>query len=635
MAYITKFEITNFKGIERLELRIAEKHKCPVVTLVGLNESGKTTILEAISHFVTHEGTISEGRAKADATNLLSLVPIARKANFTGNIVVSATVVVEESDEDTVKTIFRRAGYEMDPDQLPENFDIRRTYYYEEGAYQNTTNYWDLAFFVKKKGRAKIFRKYFRPSKQEIEAGNPDLWLRCANALEASLPAIAYFPTFLVDVPDRIYLTKYEDEHPSQQYYREVLQDILDSLGDKLDLQQHVVKRIREYQEEENNSNWLTLFFGRPEKGMVDSVVQKLSSAISREVIGSWKNIFNRPISAKMITIDWNVDLEKNAIPYFTFGISDGESKYALHERSLGFRWFFLFLLFTRFKRMKKRPTLFLFDEPAANLHARAQIELLLSFDKIVENRDGIIYSTHSTYMINPRWIPAAHIVENTAINYDSTDDMLSFSSPPTSISVIPYRQFVSEHPDRTSYFQPILDRLDHVSPKISPSGPVIVTEGISDFHAFSFYCSDLLRAEGIHLLPGLGDTGHDNQIAMLLSAGTQFIVILDDDKSGRRAAKKYREDWLLDDDHIATLGDLDQAGASKKLETILSKETVDAISSHFSNSGKPTKKQIGLYFSEANGGLISKKSAETGTTVTNIVKEAIKRIRKQSGKNG
>ncbi len=633
MAYITKFEIENFKGIESLELEVAEKHKCPVVTLVGLNESGKTTILEAISHFVTAEGTISKEPGRKNAANLLSLVPIAKKANFSGIIEISATVMMEDADRRNVESNFDKAGYIIDSEQLPKSFTITRKYYFAEGEYKKLTNMWDLAFFAKKKGRGKIFREYVRPKEEEINAGTPDLWQSCVELIKKSLPTIAYFPMFLVDVPDRIYLTQYEDEHPSQRYYREVLQDILDSLDEDLDLEQHVVKRIRNYQEQESKPNWLTLLWSRPEKGMIDSVVQKLSSAISREVIGSWKNIFNRPISAKMITIDWNVDLEKDSIPYLTFGISDGESKYALHERSLGFRWFFLFLLFTRFKCDKERPTLFLFDEPAANLHARAQTELLMSFGRIIENRNGIIYSTHSAHMINPQWIPAAQIVENTAINYDSDDEMLSFSSPPTSITVVPYRRFASLNPDRSSYFQPILDKLDHISPKISPDGPVLVTEGISDFHAFLFYCSELLTIKGISLLPGLGDTQHDSQIANLIGMGRNFIVVLDDDQSGNRAAKRYREKWLLDCNHVATLGELHSDAAGKKLETILSSETLSAISAHFSHTGAPKKKEIGLYFSEANAGLIQDKSPKTAEMVKDILNEAVKRILNQSTK--
>ena len=46
-----KFEIENFKGIEKATLDLTKLRTANVVTLIGLNESGKTTILEAINSF--------------------------------------------------------------------------------------------------------------------------------------------------------------------------------------------------------------------------------------------------------------------------------------------------------------------------------------------------------------------------------------------------------------------------------------------------------------------------------------------------------------------------------------------------------------------------------------------------------
>jgi len=625
MAFIKKFKIDNFKGIESLEVNMLGRHKCPVITLVGLNESGKTTILEAISHFLTNEGTISEGDEGNKSSNYLSLVPIAKKANFSGKISISATVQLEQADKEAVIKIFNDQKLELKDDSLPEEFEITRNYLFKDGQYIKLTNNWGLNLFCKNK-RAQNFKEYQRPDDSSDEK---DLWLASVNAIKATLPTIAYFPTFLVDVPSRIYLEPYEGEHASQRYYRDVLQDVLDSLGDGLDLQKHVVKRIKDYQENENNPNWFSMFLGKPEKGQVDSVIQKISSSISKEVIGSWRNIFSRPISAKMIVLDWHVDLEKNGIPYISISISDGESRYALHERSLGFRWFFLFLLFTRFKRDKERPTLFLFDEPAANLHARAQIELLTSFEKILGEKNTIIYSTHSTHMINPRWVPASHIVENTAINYDSEDETATFSSPPTSILAHPYRTFVSENPDRTSYFQPIMERLEDVTPLISPNGPVIVTEGISDFHAYSYYCADLMKKEKVGLVPGLGDASHDILISGMIGKGQNFIIILDDDNSGKRGANRYRENWILDNRSIATVGELNPEHSGKKLETLLSEDTRKNICAHFGKkSDQPSKKEIALYFAEANAGLINDKSSDTEKIFIDLLSEAINRLK-------
>ncbi len=49
---LTYFYFKNFKGIESLRLDLRHNPNSKVYTFVGLNESGKTTILEAIKHFV-------------------------------------------------------------------------------------------------------------------------------------------------------------------------------------------------------------------------------------------------------------------------------------------------------------------------------------------------------------------------------------------------------------------------------------------------------------------------------------------------------------------------------------------------------------------------------------------------------
>lgn len=45
---IDGFKIENFKGIVVAEIRVAEHDTARVHTLVGLNESGKTTLLEHV-----------------------------------------------------------------------------------------------------------------------------------------------------------------------------------------------------------------------------------------------------------------------------------------------------------------------------------------------------------------------------------------------------------------------------------------------------------------------------------------------------------------------------------------------------------------------------------------------------------
>jgi predicted AAA+ superfamily ATPase len=52
---VIRFEIEKFKGILRASINLSDEIPGNVITLIGLNESGKTTILEAILHFFTED----------------------------------------------------------------------------------------------------------------------------------------------------------------------------------------------------------------------------------------------------------------------------------------------------------------------------------------------------------------------------------------------------------------------------------------------------------------------------------------------------------------------------------------------------------------------------------------------------
>src|SRR5207247_5301822 len=89
----THFTVKNFKGIEHVHLNLEKAPKSRVHTLVGLNESGKTTVLEAIDRLAYRESLDAlepEGFAQADVHDL---IPIAKRANFNGEIIIEASVL--------------------------------------------------------------------------------------------------------------------------------------------------------------------------------------------------------------------------------------------------------------------------------------------------------------------------------------------------------------------------------------------------------------------------------------------------------------------------------------------------------------------------------------------------------------
>ncbi|MDF1687888.1 MAG: AAA family ATPase [Parvibaculaceae bacterium] len=82
-------------------------------------------------------------------------------------------------------------------------------------------------------------------------------------------------------------------------------------------------------------------------------------------------------------------------------------------ERSSGFRWFFSFL--TAFSRYEfdDTPVIILLDEPALGLHARAQKDFLRFIEERLSKRCQVIYTTHSPFMIEPSKLERTRLVED------------------------------------------------------------------------------------------------------------------------------------------------------------------------------------------------------------------------------
>lgn len=594
MATIKSFKLSNFKGIKDVTIDLEGKAKCPVITLIGLNEGGKTTILEGISHFISANGAVSALFGKSQNSDATSLIPIDLKANFTGDVEIGGLIQLSPEDIEEAVNILKRHKLKLNTDILVEPFWARRVFQFEDSKLNTDgyLHYWNIPLEVRKTASGK-WMQYERP-----EDRAEDAWLEVVRAIEKRLPLLSYYPTFLVDMPSKIYLQEHQNELPVNRYYRTVLQDILDSSGDGLSLERHVCERIREYKVLKSHG-WLATFYTSSQKNLIDSVFQRMSHAITKEVIGSWQNVFQRAISAKAIHLSWYIDPEKGELPYATFQVTDGGATYNISERSLGFRWFFSFLLFTAFKTKQDRSTIFIFDEPAANLHAKAQAELMKSFSRIASGHNKVIYSTHSHHMINPQWLSGGYIVQNAALDFDS-DDSFGLDTKPTEITATRYRDFVSQYPTRSSYFQPVIEKLEYVTPEIVGEEPYLIVEGITDFYALRLTILNNNLNLPFRIMPGTGAGSSGTLISMLLGRGEKFAILLDDDNAGRAAKHKYINEWFLASNQAFTLGDLSNEYSDMQLERLLLQKSVELIKKNLGLHSAPNKKQLGWYLAES-----------------------------------
>lgn len=590
---ILSFAIENFRGINKAQLDLAPSG-AGIFTLIGLNESGKTTVLEAISTFYLRGGDEkSLYQTKPIDSDPSSFVPKHEKATFTGDIKVTAHVVFDDDDRQVVIDFAeKQSGSKIDRDTIPGSFTIVRGYRFANGDFVERINYFSIWMTAKHKGS----RKFIKVESTHV------CWMSFAARVNTLLPEIVYFPTFLFQLPERIVLNPIDKEPATDKLYRTIITNVGKSLSTPIDIQKGLVERITT--PETAGEAFLGFFsLSNNRQQQIESAINQMSHHLSTTVLDSWAKIFGSPKGEREIRLKLGVDKHDDGSPriYVQFTVRDGTQTYDIDERSTGFRWFFSFLLFTlyRVRSSTTNKTLFLLDEPASNLHAGAQSQSLESFPKIASGGNQIVYSTHSHYLINPEWLDQAFIISNAAMEYDDLKEQPQQSSRHTDIQIVRYRNFVGKNPDKTTYFQPVLDRLQVVPSRLDALRPSVLVEGKGDY----LILTQALHNQGLlgdyAVIPTRGADHFDELVGIMLGWGVNFALCCDDDHPGRKAVEDFRQNWGMPDARVFTLSEVDQSLAGKKIEGFLDSEDLKTVADHFSLEGTPAKGQIQLFFSE------------------------------------
>ncbi|MDD5059054.1 MAG: AAA family ATPase [Sideroxydans sp.] len=546
----TYFEIENFRGIQKTRLDLATIPSSHIYTLVGLNESGKSTILEAINHFTYKNETLDPLELPGySIQDMHSLIPISRRSNFNEKTSVKFELELDADDEEKIAN-YMSSTHSISLTNKIDRITISRYVGFQDSKFDAKLreNLWTISLVGKVgNGRKGISISHITHS---------DIWQATVKHIMTLMPSVLYFPNFLFEFPDRIYLEDGDNKSQKSAFYRLVIQDILDATNTNSNLEKHILERAKS-----NDIN---------DKKSLDVLLLEMGRNVTTVVFGAWNKIFHQNIGHKKILIKHGCDEQKKH--YLEFKLEDTDGYFLINERSLGFRWFFVFLLLTQYRGSRKDSSnnvLFLFDEPASNLHPSAQMQLLSTFEKLAENC-RIIYTTHSHHLINPEWLESAFVVKNDGLEYG--DNEVNFNANKTDIKVTRYREFAVKHPDQTDYFRPILDVLDYVPSKFDAIPNVTMVEGKNDYYVIS-YMQFLLKKK-INLMPGTSSSNLETPIRLYTAWGRQYLVLLDSDKEGIIQKNRYQElfEYTLRN-RIFTLMDIDASWKNGEMEMLISDE--------------------------------------------------------------
>ena len=112
-----------------------------------------------------------------------------------------------------------------------------------------------------------------------------------------------------------------------------------------------------------------------------------------------------------------------------------------------------------------------------------------------------------------------------------------------TQVTLTKYREFATNHPNQTTYFQPILDVLDFKPGRLDNVPNVVMVEGKNDYYTIKYFMDKIIKGHRIlNIMPGTGSGSLDTVIRLYLAWGRRFIVILDSDGEGTNQKKRRYE---------------------------------------------------------------------------------------------
>lgn len=152
--------------------------------------------------------------------------------------------------------------------------------------------------------------------------------------------------------------------------------------------------------------------------------LESVSNDLSREMREYWST--NPELRIKIMTEPETVADQRgqrSVVRYLNFRVEDRKHDFTnnFSRRSSGYRWFFSFLAaFSEFETREKNVVILL-DEPGLTLHAKAQRDFLRFINERLAPAGQVLYTTHSPFMVDQ--------IERVRVVEDRGDDIGSLTT--------------------------------------------------------------------------------------------------------------------------------------------------------------------------------------------------------------
>ena len=478
--------IENYKAIKELEIDFRERTLIP---FIGLNETGKSSILEAIFAFNSSNDNINNSKHISKEYVLNKYEVIATEPLITAKLEIK-----KEIKEEIVKKIIEEFYYNYS-DEEKENFKERFIQLLNEVCEENIITIERNLFTEKYKIKSDCLK--YNIENRVLNKNDEDITDTIEKLLNKMISYIQY----------SIYIDDFNDRIPKE---------IQESDNWFLYIKEAFKATSEEYTMD---------LFKATEEDTKKNILNDVSQKINRDIMETWDNILQNFIKKD------EVEKSKIKLEYqnglFRFIICDTttgkERIFDVSDRSKGFQWFLNFVIKLKYNpnyRNKEEGALFLLDEPGSFLHSSGQKELLKKLKDLSKN-NTILYCTHLENLID---ISVINPKDIEIIKKEKEIRMENFS-------------FSKDKKDNGSY-TPILNSLKLSNfPLDFYDRNVIITEGISDFYFLKILIEKAkMLDKNIVIIPGSGVKVLKNLLSLGLGLSYSFPLILDRDEAGMQA---------------------------------------------------------------------------------------------------
>lgn len=278
---------------------------------------------------------------------------------------------------------------------------------------------------------------------------------------------------------------------------------------------------------------------------------ENAGNVISDEVFEYWTQNTELEVKLEVLAAEAGAQPPLNEGPILQVRVHNQRHRASVpfDERSRGFVWFFSFLAyFNELEEAETNNLILLLDEPGLSLHGRAQEDLLRLVDERLAPKHQVVYTTHSPFMVSPARF---HRVR-TVIDQDKVGTKVS--------------EEIFKADEDTAF--PLLTAMGiEMSQTLFVGEDTLLLEGPSDL-IYLDVLTDVAEAQGHSGLDPrwvktpVGGAGKLSTFVTLLGANRlRVAVLVDSSTKDASAVKRLRDNGQLAKNGLVEVGEFTGAG--------------------------------------------------------------------------